>query len=197
MMTSDGIFPLPPGKLAALVTYLVHDLGMIPASSWPEVFHLERIGGQDLATYRALFQAVGGEWLWFSRLRMSDTELGAILSDEAVEAYALRGPDGNAGLLELDFRDQATPELGFFGLVPGLVGQGLGRALMVEALQRAKARGAASLHVHTCSLDHPRALDFYCRSGFRPVRRAVEILTDPRLDGTLPRNVAAFMPVIG
>lgn len=197
MMTSDGIFPLPPGKLAALVTYLVHDLGMIPAASWPEAFHLERIGGQDLATYRALFQAVGGEWLWFSRLRMSDTELGAILSDEAVEAYALRGPDGNAGLLELDFRDQATPELGFFGLVPGLVGQGLGRALMGEALQRAKARGAVLLHVHTCSLDHPRALDFYCRSGFRPVRRAVEILTDPRLDGTLPRNVAAFMPVIG
>ena len=34
------------------------------------------------------------------------------------------------------------------------------------------------------------------RSGFRPFRRQVEVVNDPRLDGTVPRDVARHVPVI-
>ena len=50
--------------------------------------------------------------------------------------------------------------------------------------------------LHTCSLDHPDALDFYNRSGFKPFRRQVEVYDDPRLTGLLPRDAAARMPII-
>lgn len=196
-MHTEGLTALAPGKLAAMVTFLVHDLAPgAGEATLPAGYGLERLGGADLARYRALYRRVGAEWLWFSRLRMDDEDLWRILATREVEAMVLVGPEGEAGLLELDFRDAGAPELAFFGLVPGAVGGGLGRALMGEALVRARAAGAAALHVHTCTLDHPKALAFYCRAGFRPVKRAIEVFDDPRLDGTLPRDAAGWMPVI-
>ena len=50
--------------------------------------------------------------------------------------------------------------------------------------------------VHTCSLDHPQALQFYIRSGFRPYARAVEVADDPRLIGLAPRDSASWLPLI-
>jgi ribosomal protein S18 acetylase RimI-like enzyme len=195
-MMADGILHLAPHQLASLVTYLVHDLGEIPAEiPLSGGLRFEQIGSEGLARYRALFRAVGAPWLWFSRLRLDDAELGALLASPDIECLALAGNAGDIGLLELDFR-QAHAELAFLGLVPDAVGAGLGRSLMATALVRAKAAGAAGLHVHTCSLDHPRALEFYGRAGFRVVRRAIEIFDDPRLDGTLPRDVAAQVPLI-
>ncbi len=197
-MQSDGFTVLDEHKLAALVTYLVHDLAAETAPApFPEGFALNRLNAADVARYRQLFAKVGAEWLWFSRLRMPEPELRAILAAPAVEALALVGPAGDCGLLELDFRDPEVAELAYFGLVPEAVGHGLGRALMGEALSRAREMGVPALHVHTCTLDHPRALAFYCQSGFRPIRRAIEVFNDPRLDGTLPRHVAPWMPIIG
>lgn len=196
-MLSNSLTELEPDKLAAVVTFLVHDLAPFdPEAGLPEGFVLERLGGGDLRRYRDLYRRVGTDWLWFSRLRMPDAELVDILGSPDVHALALMGPIGATGLLELDFREPQAPELAFFGLVPEAVGGGLGRSLMHEAFARTRKAGAGMLHVHTCTLDHPKALAFYCRAGFRPVRRAIEVFDDPRLDGTLPHDAAAWMPMI-
>jgi GNAT superfamily N-acetyltransferase len=128
---------------------------------------------------------------------MSDGELRAILDDPAVEVYALRDRSGDVGLLELDFRGPDECELSFFGVVPALVGKGAGRWLMNRALEIAWSRPIRRFWVHTCTQDHPAALSFYMRSGFRPFHRYVEILDDPRLSGVFPREAAAHMPIIG
>ena len=86
--------------------------------------------------------------------------------------------------------------MSFFGLVPEAIGQGWGRLLMAEALRRAWERPIDRLWVHTCTLDHPRALGFYMRSGFRPYKRAVEIAEDPRLKGYVPLTTAPHIPPI-
>ena len=100
------------------------------------------------------------------------------------------------GLLELDFREAGQCELAFFGVTAKLIGSGAGRWLMNRALELAWSRPVARVWVHTCTLDHPSALAFYQRSGFRPFRRQVEIADDPRLDGTVPRHVAKHVPII-
>ena len=84
----------------------------------------------------------------------------------------------------------------FFGLTERLVGSGAGRWLMNRAQEIAWSRPLARLWLHTCTFDHPSALAFYQRSGFRPFRRQVEVVNDPRLDGTVPRDVARHVPVI-
>jgi GNAT superfamily N-acetyltransferase len=190
----DGTADLPPGKIAAVVTFLElrrpPDLPSIEGD-----WELAPIG-PDLDRYRALFRRVGEPWLWFSRLVMPEAELRAILSDERVEAFALRAGGEDVGLLELDFRAPGECELAFLGVVPDRIGSGAGRFLIGQAVARAFARPIRRLFVHTCTLDHPGALAFYLRAGFRPHRRAVEIADDPRLTGHLPPEVAPQIPLI-
>jgi GNAT superfamily N-acetyltransferase len=83
-----------------------------------------------------------------------------------------------------------------FGVTPKLVGTGAGRWLMSRALDIAWSRPVERVWLHTCTFDHPAALAFYQRSGFRAFRRQVEVADDPRLDGTVPRDVARHVPVI-
>jgi GNAT superfamily N-acetyltransferase len=87
-------------------------------------------------------------------------------------------------------------EIAFLGVVPGLIGKGAGRYLMNRALEIAWGRNPRRLTVHTCTLDHPRALEFYQRSGFTPYARSVEVADDPRLRGILPRTTAPNVPIL-
>jgi hypothetical protein len=67
---------------------------------------------------------------------------------------------------------------------------------MNRTLEHAWPPTVTRVWLHTCSFDHPSALAFYQRSGFRPFRRQVEIADDPRLDGAAPRDAAKHVPVI-
>ena len=75
-------------------------------------------------------------------------------------------------------------ELAYFGLMPRFVGLGLGGVLLSAAVARAWDMGAARVWVHTCDLDHPRALPNYQARGFRvfKVEQQVEELPDVRLE---------------
>ncbi|MCB4769524.1 GNAT family N-acetyltransferase [Ancylobacter sp. Lp-2] len=198
VLALDGLTPVPAGKVAAIVTFLEMRARPAPLAE-PEGHGLEirRVEQPDPGWYRALFRRIGEEWLWFSRLRLSDAALAAILGDPAVEVHALVRGEEEIGLLELDWRVPGEVELGFFGLVPGETGAGAGRVLMNRAIERAFARAVDRFFVHTCTLDHPAAVSFYMKSGFVPVGRAVEIADDPRLDGTIRRDAARHFPVIG
>jgi GNAT superfamily N-acetyltransferase len=185
------------GQIAAVVT----SLEMLarpsprptPANPLLTLRHVERPG---LDWFRALFRSVGEDWLWFSRLAMSDAALAAIIHDRDIEVHVLMSGSDEAGLLELDFRHTDECEVSFFGLTPRFIGAGAGRWLMNQALERAWSRPLRRLWIHTCTFDHPSALAFYMRTGFRPYRRQIEIVQDPRLTGLAPRTAAPHVPVI-
>lgn len=189
---ADGLLELPPGKIAAVATYLeMHEAPPPRSPGLPG--RLERIG-RDLARYRRLYAEVGQAWLWFSRTLVADDALRAVIGDPRVEALALVIAGRDAGIVELDFRRDRDCELAFFGLVPGLQGRGVGAALIAEAIRRAFARPIRRLWLHTCTLDHPAAMPLYLGAGFRPYRRAIEIADDPRISGRLPVDAAPHFP---
>ena len=194
----NGLTDIPPGKIAnvaILLQMFAPPAGFSPMRA-PFGYGLERIKGAEIERYRKLFRTVGNPWLWYSRLQMSDEELADTLDNRDVEAFALAGAGGDIGILELDFREPGEVELAFFGLVPGAIGGGLGRYLMAEAIARGFVRGSKRMWVHTCNFDHPKAMDFYIKSGFEPYSRAIEIADDPRLTGLLPRSAAPHVPLI-
>ena len=196
MILPDGYSDIPAGKIATVVTHLEMTarpaLRSDPLGAWT----LRRAETPDLDWFRDLFRRVGEEWLWFSRLQMSDTELAAIIHSPLVEVYALVHDGRDEGLLELDFREAGQCELTFFGVTGKLIGSGAARWLMNRALERAWSRPVSRFWVHTCTHDHPSAVAFYQRSGFRAFRRQIEIEDDPRLDGTAPRSAARHVPII-
>ena len=197
MLLSDGYHDLPAGKLATVVTYL-EMLAPPPARPVPAdaAWSLRRVTRPGAEWYRDLYRRVGADWLWSSRLELDDAALAAIIHDPRVEVYALGHEGYDLGILELDLRVDGECELGFFGLVPALVGKGAGRWLMSRALELVWARPLRRFWLHTCSLDDPAALAFYQRSGFVPYDRKVEVFDDPRLTGLLPRSAAPQVPVI-
>jgi GNAT superfamily N-acetyltransferase len=163
-----------------------------PAGAWT----LRRVAAPDLDWFRELYRRIGEEWLWCSRLRLSDAQLAAMLHAPDAEIYALEHAGRDEGVLHLDFHDPGQCEISLFGITARLVGSGAGRWLMHRALEKAWSRQVTRVWLHTRSLDHPAALPFYLRAGFRAVRRQIEIADDPRLDGTLPRDAARHVPIV-
>jgi GNAT superfamily N-acetyltransferase len=196
MILPEGYSDVPAGKIAAVTTHLEMTTRPAsppdPAGAWT----IRRVDAPALDWYRDLYGRVGQPWLWISRIRMPDAELSAIIQSPLLAVYALALEGRDEGLLEMDFREPGQCEIVSFGLTEKLVGSGAGRWLMNRALEIAWSRPVTRLWLHTCTLDHPAALAFYQRSGFRPFRRQVEVVNDPRIDGTVPRDVARHVPVI-
>ncbi|WP_320179059.1 GNAT family N-acetyltransferase [Roseovarius pacificus] len=195
-MLEDGLHTVPAGYTASVVTHLemCAEAAQRPEADLP--LELARVTAPDPDWYLGLFRKVGAPWLWFGRLVMDQDELRRILSDERVHVYVIGDGTDEVGLLELDFRQHGDCELAYFGLAPEAVGGGAGRWLMNRAIRLAWAEGIARFHVHTCTLDHPAALDFYRRSGFTPYAREIEIAPDPRLSGLLAEDTAPQAPLI-
>jgi GNAT superfamily N-acetyltransferase len=193
-MLESGYHEVPEGYTASVVTYLEMHARPPLRPCAAGGLRLTRITTPDAARYRALFEKVGGDYLWSSRLEMTNAALLAVLSDPRVHLYVAMSGAEQAGLLELDFRADTGCELAFFGLTPEHVGGQAGRWLMNEALTRAWDEDISRLFVHTCTLDHPKALAFYLRSGFVPYKRAVEVSPDARLTGHLPKSAAPQIP---
>jgi GNAT superfamily N-acetyltransferase len=193
----DGYTELPAGKLANIVTYLeMRTPPPVTVATPMSEFAVRRVEQPDLAWYRKLYREIGEPWLWFSRLRLSDDKLRAILHDPAVDVFALSNSGSDQGLLELDRRGFPEIELAFLGVTPALIGKGAGRALLAHCLPLAWEHKTGRVWLHTCTSDHPSALSFYMKFGFLPYKRAIEIADDPRLAGEIPRSAAPHIPII-
>ncbi len=197
MLLPDGYHDVPAGSLATVVTSLEM---RAPVPSRPELddapWILRPVAQPGLDWYRDLYRRVGADWLWSSRLALSDAALAAILGARAVSVYALTVDGCDEGILELDFREPGQCELAFFGVTPPTIGTGAARWLMNRAVTLAWARPISRFWVHTCTLDSPDALPFYVRSGFVPFARTVEVYADPRVAGVLPREAAPQVPLL-
>jgi len=192
----NGYTDLPAGKIAAVVTYFEMTTPPAAVADRRDDLALRKLRTGEVDAYRDVYRRVGEEWLWFSRLSMAEKKLRKIIEDPLVDVYFL-GEGGEAkGLLELDRRTPPDIELAFFGVCPEMIGNGAGRWLMSRAIELTWAHHPRRFWLHTCTLDHPRALEFYMRSGFRPYKRAIEVADDPRLTGALPIEAGARVPVI-
>lgn len=194
----DEFTLVPAGQIAAVVTHL--EMNSRPALRReyvkPGEYALRRMSMPELSAYRELYRRVGEDWLWFSRLAMDEEALKAIVHDPGVEVHVLRHRGKDEGILEIDFRRFPEVEISFLGVVSTLLGKGAGRYLMNRALEITWGRTPKRVTIHTCTFDHPRALEFYMKTGFVPYLRSIEIADDPRLHGILERKAAPHAPII-
>ena len=145
---------------------------------------LMRLDPPTVSFYRYLFNTVGGIWNWYSRRFMDDAALAAIVLHPKVEITVAYVGGVPAGYFELDRKVDGECELSFFGLMPEFIGRGLGRWLLDKAIEAAwSPPGVGRVWVHTCNLDHPRALGVYQKAGFVPFKQYEEPMRDPRLVG--------------
>lgn len=200
-MIPDGFTDLSPGKIASVVTYLEmreppRGAAVSPPAVSKNKLSLRLVETPRLAWYRDLYRRAGSQWLWFSRLEMTDEQLSAVLNSPANELFVAEHEGREVGMAELDRSHPPDVEITFFGLFPDAIGKGLGQPLMSALLDRAWTHSAARVWLHTCNLDAPAALPFYVKCGFRPYKQAIEVADDPRLRGILPEDAAPHVPII-
>lgn len=127
-----------------------------------------------VAYCRFLYDAVGQNYDWTSRKRLSDAELSALLNDPRLEIHILMADGVPAGFAELDRRVEGEIELVQFGLMPGFIGQGLGRYFLQWTIDKARSYGPRRFWLHTCTNDHPAALPSYLKAGFTIYKEEVK-----------------------
>jgi GNAT superfamily N-acetyltransferase len=192
----DGYTDLPPGKIANVVTFL-ETTRPPPAPARPAAgVSVERVSSPEPGWYRALYSRIGEQWLWFSRAVMPDADLRALLQSPQASVLVARANGKDVGLVELDRPAPDEIEISTFGVVPEAIGTGVAHMLMAETLAYAFREGAKRVWLHTCTFDHPRALSFYRRSGFRPYKFAIEVSDDPRKTGHLPVTAGPHVPLL-
>jgi GNAT superfamily N-acetyltransferase len=119
-----------------------------------------------IAYYRFLYDAVGRDYDWTSRKKLTDPELAAIIHDPRDEVHVLMADGVPAGFAELDRRVESEIELVQFGLMPEFIGQGLGRYFLQWTIDKAWSFSPRRFWLHTCTKDHPAALPNYVKAGF-------------------------------
>jgi GNAT superfamily N-acetyltransferase len=154
------------------------------APSIPEV-SLERAhAGSPLI--RELTERVGRPCGWRT-VSWSDQKWAEFLANPDVQAWLITHEDGPAGRQHLgitmyqlhpaaevrtpaEVKTGAEVQLTHFGLVPELIGRGLGGYALTVAIRTAWTLipGADRVWLHTSTLDHPNALPNYQKRGFRP-----------------------------
>jgi GNAT superfamily N-acetyltransferase len=200
-LDADGFAVVPAGLHATVETSLERSTPPDPDTyPLPAGFKLVQPDPVDLSEFKRLFRTIGDPWLWFGRLLKSDEAIMSILTAPTTTLRYLVHPGGAlVGLFEAQQQKSEegddTLEVSYFGLVPEATGKGLGPVLMENGLAAAHGPHIRRIWLHTCTFDHPAALSFYRRMGFRPFRQRVEIGEDPRLMGVLPRHVAPHIPL--
>jgi GNAT superfamily N-acetyltransferase len=184
--------PASDGKLTVTITYLEMTGApkRAPRPAPPRKLALLRTDKIPIHFYRYLYNTVGERWLWYERRVMSDESLAVVVQDPAVDIYVLYLEGAPVGYAELDRRAQKTEEneieIAFFGLMPEVIGQGLGGYLLDWTIDTAWSRRPRRLWINTCNLDHPRALQTYQKAGFVPYKQITKVIDDPRVTGIIP-----------
>jgi len=179
---------MPEAILNIIVTYLQmtsvpeDPLPDPPTGVDPEVVHISDPG---IAMYRRLYRDVGEEWLWWERLTLSDSGLKDVLYATSTDFVVLYVGGEEAGFAELSFCDEGDCQIVYFGLTSGFIGRGFGRWFLGRVIRDAWERGPSRLWLHTCTLDHPRAMPLYESLGFIEYATERKTVPDPRATGLM------------
>ncbi len=122
------------------------------------------------AVNRSFYRAVGEMWTWHDKKHWTDADWRTYAADPRLRTWIASVAEKEAGYFELHQDDAGGVEIAYFGLLPAFIGKGLGGALLTVCLKQAWQTQPARVWVHTCSLDHPAALENYRARGMKVYR---------------------------
>lgn len=138
---------------------------LVPARSSDPDFIVREAVERQWQLNRSLYRLVGEQWAWIDRQRWSDQQWGSYVASDQLRTFVASWRGATAGYYELQRDDAQAVEIAYFGLAPAFIGRGFGGALLTDALKQAWAWEAHRVWVHTCTLDHPAALNNYQARG--------------------------------
>lgn len=139
-----------------------------------DAFTIKKNQNPSSSGYLKLYKDVGEKWSWYNRFFMNEKELNEIIHHPLVDIYYIYHHEKLIGFAELDKRIRKETELVYFGLLPEFHGKGTGRYFLNQIIYIVFAEKPERFWLHTCELDHPKALKFYQQAGFTIYRDSIE-----------------------
>ena len=114
------------------------------------------------------YRNVGASWQWVDRLNWTQSQWEKWVNREKLKTWVAQFEGKEVGYVEMEIQEGGSIEIVYFGLLPLMIGRGMGGGMLSLAVQNAwEIEGAQKVWVHTCSRDHPHALGNYEKRGFR------------------------------
>ena len=173
---------------------LVRDTSPLPSPRWPDAVTTTGLGDHALAVYRVIYDEAGWAQIPGHGHRGAEEWHSLFLAGEDPGQQVLAWSGGR--LVGVALGTTFSDGMGWVSQVavtPDRQGQGLGSALLVEALRRRLAVGARRLGLGV-SAANDDALRLYQRLGFDVDREWVRHRLDPRRSPASARSGAGNQP---
>ena len=141
----------------------INDLKTKPISS--DCFSLKETSKDNFDLNKFFYKQIGKRHQWVDRLIWQDKDWLKYISNENLRTYIFKMENDLVGYFELIFNNNDC-EIAYFGILEEFIGKGYGGFLLSEALKIGFKR-ANRIWVHTCSLDHPNAIENYKSRGMK------------------------------
>ena len=123
---------------------------------------------RDFQLNKFFYKQIGIEHYCRDRLLWSDKEWMKYVSNKNLETHFLKKNDDLVGYYEQEHHPISNEvELINLGVLKDFRGFKLGSTLVNHAIASASRKNPDRMWVHTCSLDHVRALQIYKSKGFK------------------------------
>lgn len=124
---------------------------------------------------KALYIEVGQHWQWTDKLQWADSQWIDYADRTELKTWVIQKKKELVGYYELEVQTNGSVEIVYFGLTKAFIGKGLGSATLTQAIRSAwKQPETKRVWLHTCSLDHPKALQNYIDRGFKHYKTEIQ-----------------------
>ena len=128
-------------------------------------FFLKEADKDKFDLNKFFYKQIGKKHEWIDRLIWQDKNWMDYISDKNLKTFILQNKNDLVGYFELIFNGNDC-EIAYFGILEEYIGKGYGGFLLSEAL-RIGFKNSKRIWVHTCSLDHPNAIENYKSRGMK------------------------------
>ena len=128
-------------------------------------FTIKEAGKKNFDLNKFFYKQIGRKHQWVDRLIWQDKNWMDYVSNKNLKTFILQKNDEYVGYFELIFHKNEC-EIAYFGILEEYIGRGYGGFLLSEAL-KIGFKNANRIWVHTCTLDHPNAIENYKSRGMK------------------------------
>ena len=180
-----------PAQKNTVITYveMLSPQELKPKRSDDPRFRIERMTVPQWRFNRFLYGFIGEGWNWTDKNVWSDEQWRAYVESPNLQTFVAYYDGSIAGYFEIERQPDNSVEITYLGLVSAFIGRGFGGALVTRAVEEAWKLNVSRVWLHTCTLDHPAALNNYLARGFTIFK------TENKLETLqLPANVPPRSP---
>lgn len=180
--------------IESLVTYLEMTsnpgLTQVPLGE----FSLSRDACPQVDSYLDIYRKVGRDYIWNYRPGQSREEIKGIIESPSQWLYLLHHDGKVVGMAELDASNPKDIELVHFGLLPSYLHQGIGKPFLHNITSIVWESGPERMWLSTCGMDHPKAIRFYEKAGFKIFKTKMAEFIDYRFSDFYSMTDAPQIP---